>query len=42
MSNTFKGSVLFLLIIMILALFLARFINVSEGYVNINDEFVFF
>lgn len=37
MSNTFKGSVLFLLIIMILALFLAKFIKISEGYTNIND-----
>ncbi len=37
MSNTFKGSVLFLLIIMILALFLAKFIKIFEGYTNIND-----
>jgi len=38
MSNTFKGSILFLFVIMILALFLAKFIKpLSEGYKNQNS-----
>jgi hypothetical protein len=39
MSKTFKGSMLFLLLIMILALILARFIKpLSEGYKNIGQN----
>ena len=40
MSNTFKGSVLFLLIIMILALFLAKILPKGwiEGYKNLSND----
>ena len=39
MKNTFIGSILFLLIILILALYLARFMpNVNEGYKNLSNS----